>query len=283
MVSLLTTLGVGAVDPFIPTDQRVGGISYNEVYNYTGRTQVFPSLVPGEHTTVLVIFGDSLGASTDNVAYVPINSTKVQDFSLQNGGVYLAKTPALSCSDEGDPPNNGFWGHRLADKLINGGRTQRVIVASIAIGSTGTQLWTSSMFNWRFGVLWRRLNAQRLLDADKVIVMSSLGGLDQIEGKSATTVKNNLDAIISSIRAAGFQTQPIYLSISSWAGGSTGGANGLAVREGIEDAIDANTNVFAGGDTDVITLAGRYDTNHFNATGSDQAATIRYNVISPTF
>jgi len=271
------------LDPYTRTDQTSGGVNYNEVYNYAGRTQVFPSLVGGEHTTIIVHFGDSLASSTDNAAYVPTNSTKVQDFSLMNGGVYQAKTPALSCSDEGDPANNGFWGHRLGDKLINGGKTARVIVASIGIGSTGTVLWATSQFNWRFGVLYRRLNSLGLLAANRVFLLSSIGGLDQFNVVSGATVKTNLDTIIASIRSAGFTTQPIYLALSSWGGGGTGGVNGTNVRTGITNAIAGNANTLTGADTDTIVIGSRYDSNHYTATGSDSAATLWYNVISGVF
>jgi hypothetical protein len=268
-------------DPYVLQRLAVG---FNESYNYTGRTQVHPSLVGGEHTTVIVFFGDSLGASTDNAAYAPTNSTKVQDFSLQNGGVFQAKTPALSCTDEGDPTNNGFWGHRLGDKLINGGKTQRVITFSISIGSTGTDLWTTAPYLNRFTVAYRRLNSLELLSANRVFLLSSMGGLDQVEARSAATVKANLDIIIAGIRSAGFATTPVYLALSSWAGGGTGGANGTNVRTGITNAIAANANTFTGADTDSLGGgANRYDTNHYTAAGSDAAATLWYNVIQGVF
>lgn len=272
--------GLSPGDPYILQDL---GSSFNETYDYAGRTQVHPALVSGEHTTVLVMFGDSLGASTDNSAYSPTNSTKVQDLSLQNGGVYQAKTPALSCSNEGDPPNNGFWGHRLGDKLINGGKTARVIVCSIAIGSTGTALWSTSPYINRFTVAYRRLNSLGLLSANRVFVLSSIGGLDQTQALSSATVKANLDTIIAGIRSAGFSSTPVYLALSSWAGGSTGGANGTNVRTGITNAIAGNANTFTGADTDTIVIGSRYDTNHYNSTGSDSAATLWYNVISGIF
>lgn len=277
--------GLSNPDPYTMTNQVVAGVNYNEVYDYSGRTgPIFPSLVGGEHTTVLVIFGDSLAASTDNAAYVPTNATKVQDFSLKNGGIYQAKTPALSCSDEGVPASNGYWGHRLGDLLINAGKTQRVIVVCIGIGSTGTTLWASPTFSYRFGVTWRRLNSLGLLSANKVFVMSSIGGLDQIQALPSATVTANLNSIIAIIRAAGFTTTPVYLALSSWAGGGTGGVNGTNVRAGIVNAIAGNANVFTGADTDTIGGgANRYDGNHYTAAGSAAAATLWFNVLSPLF
>ena len=202
---------------------------------------------------------------------------------MQNGGVYQAQTPALSCTDEGVPASNGYWGHRLGDKLINAGKTQRVIIACIGIGSTGTTFWATTQFSWRFGVAFRRLSSLGLLSANRVFLLSSLGGLDQTQALSSGTVQVNLNTIITAIRAAGFTTTPIYLALSSWAGGGTGGANGTNVRTGITAAIAGNSNVLTGADTDTIVIGSRYDTNHYKATGSDTAATLWFNVIQGVF
>lgn len=278
--------GISPPDPYTMTNQTVAGdSSYVENYNYGGRTQIFPSLVGGEHTTILIIWGDSLAAATDNSAYSPTNPTKVQNFSLQNGGVYLAASPDLTCTNNiaANGGINGFWGDRLADTLITNGKTQRVIVICSGIGGTGTTLWSTAQFNYRFGVLFRRLNSLGLLSANRIFLMSSIGGLDQTQALGAATMQTNLNTIITAIRAAGFSTTPIYLALSSWGGGGTGGANGTAIRTGITNAIAGNANTFTGADTDTIVIGNRYDNNHYTSTGSASAATLWYNVIQGIF
>ena len=277
-------VGFSPPDPYLRTDQTVAGdATFNEHYAYAGRTQVFPSLVPGQHTTLIITFGDSLSSATDNSAYSPTNATMVQDISIDNGGVYQAATPALGTSNEVAASVSGFWGHRLADKLINAGNTQRVIHGNLGIGSTGTALWATPQFSWRFGVLYRRLNALGLLSASRIFILSSIGGLDQYQALGTATVQANLATIIAAIRAAGFATTPLYLALSSWGGGGLGGVNGTNVRAAILNTIAGTSNTFRGADTDTIAASGRYDTNHYNATGSDAAATLWYNTISGIF
>jgi len=258
-------------------------INFNPQWNYQGRTQALPYLTAGEHTTVIITYGDSLAASTDNSAYTVINTGKVLDFSIENGGAYQAKTPAFGCSDEGVPASNGFWGHRLGDKLINGGYTQKVFMCNLGIGSTGTTDWATTQYNRRFAVLYNRLVQTGLINADVVLILSSLGGLDQILAVPSATVTANYLTIWSAIRAAGFTTQRIYPALSSWGGGGTGGVNGTNVRTGIQNAVAAATNVYLGPDTDVIPITSRYDSNHFKAVGSDQDATLWLNTIKGLF
>lgn len=264
----LTSLG-GSVDPAISYVGRSPPLSY--------------PLVAGEHTTIIIIPGDSLASATDNVPYTTTHPTKVQDLSLENGLLYQAASPSLSCGGPGNNTSEGFWGHRLADKLIDGGKTARVIIACIGVNNTGTSYWITGPFATRIFVTWGRLNNLGLLAADRIFILTSIGGRDQYEAVPAATVKSNLDFIILLFRIAGFQSTPVYLAGSSWGNGSTGGENGVAVRTGIADAVAGNHNVFAGADTDAIPISERYDTNHYSAVGADHAATLWYNVIQGIF
>lgn len=252
----------------------------NEQYNYAGRVQESPALVPGENTAVILTFGDSLSCATESFAYTPTNAAKVQNFSLQNGGIYRAANPALSCSDNASAGAIGIWAYRLGDKLINAGTYARVIFLPMGYGGTATGDWKAGgTFNYRFQLASRRLASVGLTPT---FILQSLGGADQIFAVPQATVRSNLNSIVSSIRSAGFSSTKILMAMSSWGGGGTGGANGTAVRAGITQAIGDNANVFAGADTDTIPIGNRYDNNHFDATGSDSAATLWKNAMAAT-
>lgn len=261
------------------------GPSADPAITYAGRVGPLTSpLVAREHTTIIVTIGDSLSDATDDGPYITTHPAKVQDISLDNGQLYQAAPPALSGGGPGNNATMGFWGHRLADKLIDAGKTSRVIVACGGVNYTNTTLWTTAPYWVRISALWGRLNNLNLLGADRIVILVSLGGRDQMEATPAATVKANLDILIGYIRQAGFLSTPIYLAGSSWGGGGTGGANGVAVRSGIANAIAANHNTYAGADTDTIPLTERYDGNHYGAAaGSDHAATLWRDVIQGSF
>lgn len=261
------------------------GSSMDPAISYVGRVgPLMAPLVGGEHTTIVVVIGDSLSDATDDGPYATTHPTKVQDLSLDNGQLYQAASPALSGGGPGNNNTMGFWGHRLADKLIDSGKTQRVIVACGGVNYTNTSLWTTSPYWVRISAIWGRLNGLGLLAADRIVILVSLGGRDQLEAAPAGTVTANLNIIVNLFRQAGFMSTPIYLAGSSWGGGGTGGANGVAVRTGIANAISGNVHVYAGADTDTIPIGERYDGNHYSAAvGSDHAATLWYNVIQRSF
>jgi hypothetical protein len=177
----------------------------------------------------------------------------------------------------------GYWGHRLADKLINAGKTKRVIIVCAGVNGSGTAEWITDPYTVRTFATWGRLNQLNVLAADRIFILSSIGAWDQLRATPSATTKSNLDTIISRFRIAGFLSTPIYLAGSSWGLNGTGGANGVAVRTAIANAIAGNVGVFAGADTDTIPVGERYDGTHYNATGSDHAATLWFNVLQGNF
>ncbi|WP_054311807.1 hypothetical protein [Mesorhizobium sp. 1M-11] len=153
-----------------------------------------------------------------------------------------------------------------------------MIILPIGYGGTNTVDWAvGGTFNYRFKLAFKRL-ASIGLSAD--FILQSLGGADQAQARPTAEVRANLNSIVSSIREAGFASTPILMAMSSWGTGGTGGANGTAVRTGITQAIGDNAHLYAGADTDTIPLGNRYDTNHFDATGSDTAATLWKNTMA---
>lgn len=276
--------------PVYPTPYALMTLGPNKdpAISYVGRTELqIAPLIAGEHTTVIVIFGDSLGSASDNAPYAVTHPDKVQELSLDNGRLYKSQPPALSCGGPGNDPTMGFWGHRLADKLIDGGKSQRVILACISVNGTGTADWLTSPYAVRIYSSWGLLNQLGILAADRIFILSSIGAWDQINAVPAATVTANLTTIATYFRQAGFLSTPIYFALSSY-GAGTGGANGVAVRTGITNAISSIVGAKIGADTDTIPPSERYDTaGHLNAigaaNGSDHQATLWYNVIQGSF
>lgn len=258
--------GASAPDPF--RLRQAANPLNNEPYNYAGRTLVSPNLSGGESTAVFLTFGDSLAANTDNATYTPTNATKVQNLSIENQGVYLAKDPILGCTDNAPASAYGNWGPRFADKMITAGHFQRIILVQINIGGSNSEDWANeTVYGYRFGVAYRRLVAAGL-GGVPTYIMSSLGGADNALGWNEARSTVAFNAVIAKIRAAGFTSTPVFLAKSSFFS-LVGSA---ATRAAIAAATAGNANVFEGADTDTLGGANRYDTNHWNATGSNACA-----------
>lgn len=269
-----------APDPYTMTKDYVM-LTRNPYFFYNARTQVPTGLTAGKKTVVIITQGDSLAGASENSAYTVTNTGLIQDFSIENGGMYNAQTPALGAVSNLDFANSGFWGHRLADLIVNNGKADRVILVNNGVGNTDTSDWVS-VFNWKYNVTYRRLVNTGLINADRIYFLMSIGGKDQLELIPEATVLSNLLAMHNLVREAGFTTTPFYQAMSSWSGGGTGGAYGLAVRSAITTAIATSPNVFTGADTDTIGVTKRYDGNHFNAAGSTLAANLWYDQIAGT-
>lgn len=262
-----------APDPCVVLPQAP---SAQETYDYSGRTQVSSALAAG--TVNFIIWGDSLAGANDEVAYTVTNTGNVRDLSLPNGGVYQAKSPVIGSTTNGT--NTGFWGHRFADKIIDGGKASVVNIINMGIGSSATGDWAAERLNYKFRIAYARMQSLGWMAAPTYI-LSSIGGADQFLAVSQATVESNLNSFIATVRGYGFATTPMYFALSSWSGGGTGGANGTAVRAAIAAAIAGNANCYTGADTDTLGLAYKFDTNHWNATGSDAAADLWYDIIAP--
>lgn len=246
-----------------------------EFYNYTGRVQTDPrTVLTGGAPLLLIYTGDSLHGSTDGSAYTPVNLISIHNLSLANGALYRGATPAISCTDEGVPAINGFHGFRTADKLINTGKADQIVVAPISIGSSSSTDWApGGALNYRLSRLNARLNAIGLRGL-KTYWLHSNGIQDATGVVSQAAVQANLNAFIATIRALpGWSTTPILVSPSSTLGGGalTSSANVAAALAAV--LSPTNANVFAGATTDdMVPATYRYDGAHMNATGSDLLA-----------
>jgi hypothetical protein len=245
-----------------------------ETYDYSSRTPI--AQTAAANTVNFIIWGDSLAGANDNATYVPTNLPNVRDYSLQNGGLYQSKAPVIG-STVANPVNNGFWGHRFADKIINGGKASVVNIINGSVGASASGDWTNFRLNYKFQNAFARWKSNGFLNSP-TFILASIGGADQQIAVPQATVLANLNSIIATVRSYGFTTTPMYFALSSWANG-TGGANGLAVRAAIASAISGNANCYTGADTDTLDASYRYDGNHWNATGSDADAQLWYNII----
>jgi hypothetical protein len=234
-------------------------------HDTSGKTARNPRLNGGETTGIFIIAGQSNCCNSVDTLYAPTNASKVDNLNIYDGGMYAATDPLLGCHNIPGTAGMGNTFGRMADKLIDAGTYQRVILVPIGIGATTVAMWEPSQILFqRFLVAHRRLGAFGLTP-QAVLWM-------QGESDHATTqadYEESLSAIITTLQSAGHST-PWLVGQCTYNAGSTSSAV-RAAQAAIVDGI----NVFSGADTDTLTGTSVYrqaDNTHLTAAGADAAA-----------
>src|SRR5437868_5276157 len=103
----------------------------------SGRTPVQSALVAGERTLLLVIIGQSMGANNTTTLYAATNA-RAHCLNPNDGAIYPLADPVLGASGT----LGGFSG-RLADKLIESGVFDRVIIVNLSVNATAIAEWAT--------------------------------------------------------------------------------------------------------------------------------------------
>lgn len=262
---MIRGVGASAADPFVvPEDLDI--VSYGSNRYPNGRIVSTPRATVGENTAILVCAGQSMAANSVDTLYTPTHFTKVDNFNIFDGGMYRAADPMLGTTIRNSTECGSVWG-RLADKLIDAGMFDRVILATIAFSGTSIAKWRSG------GVINRRLIiAPQRLAAVGLSVTAFLweqGGTDCQLSTSQATYEAAIDEVIATPRALGFNA-PWFVAKETYIGGVTSSA----IRAAQSHPVNG-TNVFAGPDTDTLTGTSVYrqaDDTHWKAAGADAAA-----------
>lgn len=243
------------INPITPLDYATAS------NNALGRTPRPSRLTPGERTAIILGVGQSVIAASENANYTPVNSGKVDNLNVFDGGIYAASDPLLGT---GVFSSGGCWLSRQADKMITSGNCDRVIIVPIARGSSTVQDWAPG------GILFPSLiAAHRRLAALGLVATATQWVQGQANiGISQADYQAALQSVITGIRSYGF--------VSPWLIGKDT-YNGATSNANIRNALTAVINgsdILAGADTDSLTAVNRYDGVHFSATGADAAATL---------
>jgi lysophospholipase L1-like esterase len=250
--------GGSASDPFKLNDIT---IALSSLYigrgnnNTAAKTQVYPSLVGGESTAVILVIGQSECTNyTTTPAFTPVNA-KNHNLNIHNGGMYSAVDPLLGCDGAG-----GNWVSQMADKLITAGTFTRVITAPIAISGASAAEWApGGVCNHRVGVALARIAS---LGMTTTHVCYMQGVTDALNGTTKAAYKASVSALFTQLRAAGV-TCPILIARNTW----TAGAANATIQAGQDELVDVPNDIHAGADCDSLNDTNRIDQTHWNATG----------------
>ncbi|QJX06177.1 MULTISPECIES: sialate O-acetylesterase [Rhizobium] len=239
------------------------------VLDLTGRIEVARGDI-GPRTAVIVVIGQSLSVNEVPTPYVPVN-TNIDQLNIYDGKLYRAKDPLLGINVSGGLVTDlrGTWMLRMADKLVDAGHFDRVILVPMAVGNTRADQWASEA---TAPFLFNKINVVglRLRDAGLpcTAIMWGQGESDTSAGTSQASYTASLNKIIAEFNHA-IPNCPILVAQETYYYGATSAAV-LAAQASVVN----NTTVFAGENVDSIGSGGRYDNTHLNETGADTRATL---------
>jgi len=262
---IVTSLPDPFVVPDLPDQGTAGSVPWGGHRFPNGKTMSTPRLVVGEKTAVFVIAGQSNCSNSVDTAYSPGNAAKVDNFNIYDGGMYRAVDPLLGCTIKTSTLNGNIFG-RVADKLINAGWRDRIILATVGYGG-------SAISSWRLGgqLNPRLIIAPQRLAAVGLSVTAFIWMQGETDNNPLSTPQANyaaaLGEVIGTPRALGFNA-PWLIGKCTYINGATS-AQVRAAQAGVANGTD----IFGGADTDTLTgVANRYDDAHFSALGADAAA-----------
>ncbi len=263
--ALLCVVGAGmllsaASAPIDPYD--LYEIPGEEGYSNTAvRAQVSATLDGGESTGVFIATGQSLFANNGESAYTPTNAAKAQQIDIYDGVVYQIKDPVIGAS-----AGAGSMISMIADKLIDQGVFDRVIIVPIAVGGSGIHRWApGGDLNHRLAVAIKRVRA---LGYPLHGVLLQQGEYDHQQSTPQATYEALLRNAVESSRGYGYQT-PWFIAHSTYVSGVTSST----IRDAQSAVVAADPLVYDGADTDTLTGANRQvDDVHLTDMGNDNAS-----------
>ncbi len=183
--------------------------------------------------------------------------------NFYDGRCFAGEDPLPGATGTG----GSVW-NRLGDLLISSGRFDQVVMASIAVDSSGIAEWSPG------GNLHPRLIAAlgelRFHGLEPTHLLWHQGERDMQLGTSEASYAAHFYRLVASIRHAGFST-PVYVAGASYCRGR----HSEKIRAAQLEVLDAAAGVFAGPDTDsLVEPALRHDDCHFSATGADRHAAL---------
>lgn len=258
--------GISPPDPYVIDD------SFSPSNRDTnGKALRSPVINPGIRTLVLLSCGESNRTTINPTAYAPTSASVIDNLNVFDGAIYNGTGAAL-----GTPwvkaQGNGNLLFRVADKLIAANKTDRVIIGSLAVGSTTIAMWATGAQAQRFPVAMRRLAAMGITPSTPGVTMAlemALGSNDNAQGTTSSSWQASFATFAAAVFATGFNGK-IYVPTETWNAGAPS-----ATIQAAQAAVLNGTTIVQGANSDSLNNTYRQaDQVHFNDTGADAEATL---------
>lgn len=255
-----------------PGNQSVNGLSYrNQTINTSKRN------------LVLIMMGQSNCENVNPTLYVPTNSSVIDEFNIYDGASYNINGPLAGASNAptGGPYGPGNVGARLADTFISNNIFDRVILASICIGSSTAADWTpSGVLSNRVTVIFNRLKQRGMVPGGAGLTFAISWWQGETDGCIGTTESQyiaSMNQVLASAQASGFtqSSSRFFVNVETLECGTS------ATIQAAQAQLASNGGgFFAGGNVDTLGAPDRVsDGIHFNDTGAAAATTLVFNAM----
>ena len=211
------------------------------------KIEVDCSSIDRSKTMVILAYGQGNAANGGEGKY----TSKHNVYNVFGGKCYKADDPLLGATDN----KGSVWG-RLADKMIENGMYENVVIKSIAVGGSPIICWSVNGTGIGYGGKLYGNYHSRILEANKELkslgfsithILWHQGESDMKNGTTTAQYKESFLDMLDSIRKNGISA-PIYVALASRYGRETSQEVINAQKQLSEEHVD----IFQGPNTDII-------------------------------
>lgn len=198
-------------------------------------------------TMVILALGQGNAANGGEGKYTPKHNV----YNIFDGKCYKADDPLLGATDN----KGSVWG-RLADKIIENGMYEHVIIKSIGVGGSPVICWTVSGTGIGYqGKLYGNYHS-RILEANEELtslgfpithILWHQGESDMKNGTTTAQYKERFLDMLNNMRKNGISA-PIYVALASRYGRETS----QEVINAQKQLAEEHDDIFQGPNTDII-------------------------------
>lgn len=271
--------GAPPPDPFALNDSGTGWGTAS-VSGTTLRSQVYN---PADRKLFLIVVGQSNCTSINPTAFIPASSN-VDQFNVYDSGSYdfpsgqvMVGTQNGGINTPGGGPGN--VSARVAQLFITNNIFDKVVVASVCVGSTTAAMWAGGATLYlRLPVVIKRALSRGVTPGSNGWTMAIswwLGETDNVNGTSSASYQASMATTGTIATNAGFVGR-IFVNVETWIASATS-----ATIQSAQAAVVTNNPslFFTGGNIDTLNNTFRFDTTHLNDAGAASAATLVYNAM----
>jgi hypothetical protein len=226
-------------------------------------TVATPCAPAGAQPLVLLILGQSNAGNHGAEEEAPTAEVPPSVLVFDGRGCTLVTDPLPGATGR----HRSIWSG-LPAQLVELGLRQPVVLALLAVDSTGIDDWTraTSPLRLRLAGLMRQLLAAGLAPG---LVLWQQGEADALLGTSRSAYAESFEALRALVRNAGIEA-PFLIAKST----RCGAADGRAVRAAVDDLLAVHGDLRRGPDTDHLTRESRVNGCHFSSEGLRAASVL---------